>query len=94
MTSMMESQERSVTEQLRELCDANRIPWSAGIYLGSKLVGMDIYTTIGVKSRSLTFVERGGAFGCMDGMSVVEAYAAGVCAWADGLAGDASDVSD
>lgn len=84
----MESYERSVTEQLRELCDANKIPWSGGVYLGSKLVDTDIYTTIGIGSRSLTFVEKSGAFDCMDGMSVHEAYAAGVCAWTDGLAGE------
>lgn len=73
------------TELLRGLCDTYGIPWSTGLYKGGKKVANDKATTVGAGVRSLTFVEDGDTFDCLDGMSVYEAFAAGACAWSEGV---------
>lgn len=83
--------EMTLTEQLRDLCEKNNIPWSSTMYRNGKPYESNIYTTIGRDARSLTFVEEDGAFECVVGMNVYEAFAAGVCAWAEGVDDGVSD---
>lgn len=72
-----------LTEELRRMCRDNGIPFSCGIYRNGEVVETDNHTTVGVGEHSLTFKEWDGAFDCIDGMSVHEAFAAGVCAWSE-----------
>ena len=74
----------SPTECLRALCDENGIPWGNVLYVDSKPVEHDNVTTVGMGARSLTFEENDGSFNCIDGMNAYEAFAAGMCAWAEG----------
>ena len=72
-----------LTEELRRMCLDNGIPFSCGIYRNGEVVETDNHTTVGVGEHSLTFKEWDGAFDCIDGMSVHEVFAAGVCAWSE-----------
>ncbi len=75
--------EYPLTEELRRMCRDSGIPFSCGIYRNGEVVETDNHTTVGVGEHSLTFKEWDGAFDCIDGMSVHEAFAAGVCAWSE-----------
>lgn len=72
------------TRMLRMLCDEHNIPWGDVLYVNDKAIRHDNVTTVGCGMRSLTFVEEDGSFDCVDGMSAYEAFAAGMCAWAEG----------
>lgn len=76
--------EMTLTEQLRDLCEKNNVPWSSTMYRNGEPYESSHYTTIGRGARSLTFYEEDGAFECVVGMSVYEAFAAGMCAFAEG----------
>lgn len=71
-----------LTAELAKLCEENNIPYSFGLIRRGERVETENHITIGIGMASLTFEESDGAFDCVDGMSVHEAYAAGVCAWA------------
>ena len=86
--------EMTLTEQLRDMCDKNNVPWSSTMYRNGKPYESDEYTTIGRGSRSLTFFEEDGAFECVVGMTVYEAFAASMCAWAEGGEDGISDRSE
>jgi hypothetical protein len=75
--------EYPLTEELRRMCRDNGIPFSCGLYRRGEVVETANNTTVGVGEHSLTFEERDGALDCVDGMSVHEAFAAGVCAWSE-----------
>ena len=75
--------EYPLTEELRRMCRDNGIPFSCGLYRRGEVVETANHTTVGVGEHSLTFEESDGAFDCIDGMSVHEAFAAGVCAWSE-----------
>ena len=70
-----------LTDALRRMCRDNGIPFSCGLYKRGEVVEAENHTTIGVGGNSLTFEESDGAFDCLDGMSVGEAFAAGLYAW-------------
>ena len=72
-----------LTAELAKMCEESGVPYSFGLYSEGERVEDDgNHITIGIGMSSLTFEESDGAFDCIDGMSVPEAFAAGVCAWA------------
>lgn len=68
------------TEELRALCDASGVRWSAGYFQNGERVATERVTVVGDGAFSLTFEEEDGALTCVDGMSAHEAFAAGVVA--------------
>jgi hypothetical protein len=81
---MYDDEDVTPTKMLRMLCEEYGIPWDDVLYVDSTPVRHDNVTTVGMGARSLTFEEEDGSFSCVDGMNAYEAFAAGMCAWAEG----------